>query len=348
MNSFTKVICFLFLLLKTTHLLATPFESENSFTPAKLIPKSHNVKEVPHATRLEGWVYMSYIVDVDGKTKDIEILAYSTKGANLHHAYKRVESLRYEAALYKGKPVESAKTYLLKHTISFYGSNNEGISTGYRYGFNRVDKYLQTKEFTKAKSELDQLNEDHSKNLTEQALTAWLYSNYYASQKDWSNYGEMVQIANHLREMLPTKMAIKNSQNLLSYYEFTQQYADAVNTVYKMKNIKNAEIKPDTIKAMILPLSKKLNSSVAIKIEANLKKDIAWQYSVGRKVLSVKVEQGKLDSAQFRCTNVVYNIEMDNLNSIVIPNDFHNCSFLLKGAEGSKIIITEKNQTQLL
>ena len=61
------------------------------------------------------------------------------------------------------------------------------------------DYYYLNQDFEKAITVLNQLRSSNAKNLTEQALSAWLHSIYYFHQQDWTQYRDNVLEAYLLR-----------------------------------------------------------------------------------------------------------------------------------------------------
>ena len=55
------------------------FVKAESFIPAKLINNHNTLNKTQSATRLEGWAYVSYVIDIDGKVSDIDIIDISDK-----------------------------------------------------------------------------------------------------------------------------------------------------------------------------------------------------------------------------------------------------------------------------
>ena len=100
---------------------------------------------------------------------------------------------------------------------------NDGISSRFREKYNEADNLLSNKKFDQAKNILNEITEDFAKNLTEQALNAWLHAHYFLSQQDWVSYSDSVTTAHRLREHLPTKMAIRNTQNLLEWQKIPER-----------------------------------------------------------------------------------------------------------------------------
>ena len=322
--------------------------TENKFTPAKFSENlnSKRATEKTNITRLEGWVWMSYIVGTDGVPKNIEVIDHSEKGYSLKVSFRFIKNFRYHPAKINGIPVESAKTYLLRHSVAFVGSNNDGISPGFRNRYNEARELLGAQDIIKAKAVLDELAQTNAKNLTEQSLSAWLHSVYFANQKNWSAYGESVQSAHHLRRFLPTKMAIENSQNLRDHQVFKKHYADAIITIYSMRHIKNAELDEATLQAMLKPIKELINAPEPIVLEATLEQDLVWMHGIARDTLSVTFSggeqgEGEIKVAELRCRNTHHVLTAGKIEQFEIPAHYRGCALILKGTPGTKVVVTE-------
>lgn len=318
-------------------------QTENKFTPAKFSENLNSKRAIgrTNPTRLEGWVWMSYIIGTDGIPKDIEVIDHSEKGYNLKVSFRFIKNFRYHPASINGKPVESAQTYLLRHSVSFMGSNNEGISVGFRNRYNEARKLLGDKDIVKAKAVLDELSQTNTKNLTEQSLSAWLHSMYFANQKNWPAYGESIQSAHHLRKYLPTKMAIENSKNLRDHQVFKKHYADAIITLYSMRHIKHAELDEPTLQAMLKPIKALINAPGPIVLETTLEQDLVWMHGIARDTLSVSYSEGEIKMAELRCRNTHHVMRAGKIEQFKIPAHYRGCALILKGTPGTKVVVIE-------
>lgn len=319
-------------------------QTENKFKPAKFKENlnSKHATEKVNASRLEGWVWMSYIIGTDGIPKNIEVIDHSEKGYSLKVSFAFIKNFRYHPAKINGKPVESGKTYLLRHSVAFVGSNNDGITPGFRNRYNEARKLLGAKDLIKAKAILDELAQTNTKNLTEQALSAWLHSVYFANQKNWTAYGEAIQSAHHLRKYLPTKMAIENSQNLRDHQVFKKHYSDAINTVYGMRQIKNAELDKETLQAMLKPINELINAPGPIVLETTLEQDLVWMHGIVRDTLSISYDEGEIKVAELRCRNTHHVLAAGKIEQFKVPAHYRGCTLMLKGAPGTKVVVTEE------
>jgi hypothetical protein len=255
-----------------------------------------------------------------------------------------VNNLRFKPATYNEKPVASVNDFLLLHRVSFQGDSNSSISPGFRTRYNNADKLLRGKDVDKTTDALKTLEDSNSKNLMEQSLVAYLYSVFYASQKNWPAYGDRLQTAERLRQYLPTKMAIKNAKNLISYHQFKQHLGEAVYTAYNMANIDNASLDKATLKTMVKPLMAQINSDSPIVVEATLEQDLAWTHIVVREAISLQYSKGQIEQAELRCDNALHPLKIEALATFTIPPDYLKCTLLLKGTSGTEVVLTAQGK----
>ncbi len=319
-------------------------QTENTFKPAKFKENLNSKKatEKSNLTRLEGWVWLSYIIGTDGIPKNLEVIDHSEKGYSLKVSFQFIKNFRYYPAKINGKPVESGATYLLRHSVAFVGSNNDGITPGFRNRYNEARKLLGENKPVKAKAVLDELAQTNAKNLTEQSLSAWLHSMYFAHLKNWPAYGEAVQSAHHLRKYLPTKMAIENSQNLRDHQIFKKHYADAISTIYSMRHIKNAELDDETLQAMLKPINDLINAPTPIVLETTLEQDFVWMHGIVRDTLNVSFNEGEINLAELRCRNTHHILPAGEIKQFKVPAHYRGCALTLKGTPGTKVVVTEE------
>lgn len=321
-------------LVKDDFVAATPIKNSN-----RSIPRERN-----RSDRLEGWAMLSYIIDTDGLVKEVVAVDVSSKGDYVTPSLKHLRSLRFTPATRQGKPVVSTRTQFISHKVTLYGSNNEGISPSFSKRYNAVDKLLGQQQFAEAKAPLAELQDTNTYNLTEQALSAWLHSIYYASQNDWPAYGQSVKNATYLRAYMPTKMAIRTSQNLLEWHKFKNQPADAIRTLYRMTDIDNAEIDQQTHQAMLLPLLQQIDEQPEIKINTTLNQAGAWLHMMSRSVFSLDFNQGELQKVELRCDDHWQPLVAAKVDKFIIPQSDYSCSVLVTGRPGAEITFVEQGE----
>lgn len=326
------------LLFITTQSIAADFVAPKLID--NLNPKGiHNTANM---SRLEGWTLMSFIISKNGLPKHIEVVNSSNNEKYIKDSIRYLQNYRYSPATYKDEKVFSAKTLLMKHDKSFRGNNNDGISVGFSIRYERANKFILNKQFDEALDVLDELRDTNTKNLTEQALSAWLHSLYFYHKENWFAYRDNMLEANQLREHLPVKMAITNSQNLLQWQVFQNQYSDAVYTLASMANIKNAKMNASTHKEMLQPILDSIKSEDIVEINTTLSKGKSWLHVLPRSSISLTTVSGEIELAELRCDNHWHQFELIKIDKFNIPDNYLNCSILIKGKPGTQIKFVEQ------
>lgn len=338
MNQFPLIIFALFFVVLKSHAA--------DFVPPELIDNLN--PKGPQATynksRIEGWTLMSYIIDDSGLPQHVVVVNSSNNGKYTKDSIRYLRNLRFAPATYSGKKTLSANTFLMKHDKSFYGSANDGITVGFSNRYDRANKFISEKKFDSALEVLNDLRESNAKNLTEQALSAWLHSLYYYQQGNWLAYRDNVLEANQLREHLPTKMAIISTQNLLEWQIFQNEYSDAVSTLDSMANIKGAKMDAATHKTMLREILHPLETEDIIEINTTLSEDKSWLHVVSRSVINLSTTIGKVKLAELRCDNTWHPFKTTEMINFSIPESYLNCSILVQGEAGTQIKFSEKGE----
>ncbi len=328
-------------------LLSTIFPAiAADFVPAKLKDNLNptGIRSTANLSRFEGWTLLSFIIDKNGLPQHIEVVNSSNNNKYTEDAIGYLQNYRYLPATYKGKKVLSSSTFLMQHDKSFYGYNNDGISVGFNLRYNRANKLISDKQFNKAIDVLDDLRDTNTKNLTEQALSAWIHSLYYYHVKNWLAYRDNMLEANQLREYLPVKMAITNTQNLLQWQVFQSQYLDAVYTLASMANIKNSRMDTSTHEEMLQPILDSLKTEAIIEINTTLSKGKSWLHIIPRSNITLTTVSGKVELAELRCDNYWHEFELAQIDHFNIPESYQNCAILIKGTPDTQIKFIEQGE----
>lgn len=320
-------------------------KGKSRFIRAKLIENQNSAKprETAIASRLEDWAYMSYVVDKAGKVQDVVILASGNKRAKAKTSIEFVENFQYQNALYDGEAVNSRKRFLLRH-LKTIGAPNEGLTPGFYARYEKILNQLRAKQYETALETLKDLEVHNAKNLSEQALSAWLHSLYYYSVQNWPAYGDALETATLLREYLPTKQAIKSTQNLFEYQKFKKHYAEAAETLKSMAGIEGAELDEVTYFAMLKPLLVLMKQTATVSETAELTRQYPWARLLFRNRADIQVLKGALNKVQLRCDNGWQVLDPSETITVTVPKGWRGCELLIAGGQGSRFSIRQSGE----
>ena len=345
MIKFTKLAALCSLIALPTHALARDVNDlgvdVQAATSAYIVKNSN--KRYPgsyNGSRLEGWALMSYVVDTQGKAKDIEVIIASDTRGSEENAEKYLTNLEFAPATKEGKTVEGGYLFSFEVGKYFNGYSNDKASRGFINEYDEINKMLQAKEFDKAEQALAELYKDHTKNTSEQALFAWLKSQYYYHQQQWFGFDEQLSVAYLLRAKLPTDIQYLVAKSALQWYSFKGDFNLAYNAIYALDNIEGKQFSEENKLATIKQIDDLLARTPQINSQINVSKDKLSYLSLSRG--SIKIEGASdVSKLQIRCADQVIDLEASESVNYVIDEQSRRCGLLVKSASPAEIKVKQ-------
>lgn len=317
----------------------------NEFSPPEVIedlnPKSRNSG---NPSRQEGWVFVNYIIDIDGKAKHIKLIDSSEKLDIYEQLNHYLDNRHYSPATMNKKQVPSAETLLYYTEKSLSHANNKGVTRGFRKHYKLANNHLEKKQFVKAKAALDNLHQNHSKNIKEQALSALLHSQYYFSQSNWDAYGKQSQIVSLLKDTLPAKSTVNVLQSQIQWHVFKKEYAAAFIALASLKHVKMVNMSESVYQGMYQDLLKLLQDDSNIEVRHTFTDQTAWLHKMSRQQLSLTWQQGSIDTIELRCKNNWRVLTEAEAKAFIVNKEDIQCDLLIQGASGTKISLIESGE----
>lgn len=334
---------FLVILLLTT--LPQAIQARN-YTEIEVL-KNNNSK-VPDSTsnmsKREGWVLLHYVVNKTGNTENYLVIDSNDSETYLSKTIKHLENLEFKPATLDGKPVTSSHFFIMQFEKAFSQSNNNGMSRAFNRRYNDISEALADRKYENAAEDLQELREDYAKNLTEQALSAWLHALYYYAVQDWYAYRDATQIAFYLRESLPTNIAMQNIQNLMQWQMYKKNYSGSAYTLGALNRLEGVSLTEEAFDKTKQDISNAFHKEPSIKIDSQLSANKAWFYRLTGSNISLKVHQGKVHTKSLRCNDSWQDLSNVELNEFQAPNAESECFLFIKGEAGTQFTYTEKDQ----
>ncbi|MBD1584728.1 hypothetical protein [Pseudoalteromonas sp. S16_S37] len=334
---------FLQFLLLTSLVLSCNVKAE--FTAPSLLENNNSKlpSRAKNGTRTEAWVRADFVVNESGKAE--HILLEMSDPNYYHDAKEYLSQLQYQSATFNGKPMKSAGQFTIKFHKIFSGVSNDGISSSYAKYFD-ITKAQVVNSDKQASLSLDNLTNEHTKNLTEQAYSAWLNSVYYASVQDWQSYDLYVKESALLYDLLTPDLALMSMQNLMNLYVYQLHLSDARQTLLAMANIKYKTLSQQTVDQFTAQLHQLMNDNPVIKIEAQLSKHKTWRHTLNRSTISLLPQQGKVSAAALYCQNGYHAFTSQSIEEFSVPEAFGECRLVIQGDEATKIVFTESGASR--
>lgn len=313
------------------------------FIPAKLIENGNpSYNETSQTTRIEWWADVSFVVDQAGLPQDIEFINISAKAINRAAVEAYIKKLVYIPATYNAKPVFSNKTFFFQYDISFYGSANDGVSTGFRKNYNVADKLVVSDKFEDASKALVILENKYAKNLSEQALTSWLKSVYFYKISAWKEYGDEVEKAFLLKKYLPKELMIKVVLNSIDIRVFKKQYSSALIAATELKQLKGISNPEEAYQIYHQQILADLEQHTKLEKTYILRKDLSHYILINRADVSLTVNTGTISHLELRCSKRQTILQVGNEVSFSLSEDGSKCALIVKGIEGTEFAIREQ------
>jgi hypothetical protein len=158
---------------------------------AKVIQNNNRIEKV-HTSRggMEGWVIVSFIIGLDGKPRDIVPIDYSGKVRYINSTIRYVNNLIYSPVMVDGLVTTSQDSLFVPNTYSGIGNSENSVTPAFSREYQGAMDILanSTPDLPNVRKRIDELENDHTKNLNEHAMAAWLESVYYYEEQDFLEY----------------------------------------------------------------------------------------------------------------------------------------------------------------
>lgn len=325
-------------------LLLSTVYAHADYTPPKMLEDANTseAKSGPGYGRLEGWATLYFMVSKEGGTEQVLIETSDPKYQSSAQSYLNL--IKYAPAKVGDKLAYGQSYTPVDFTTAYFGNPNNGISPPYAKMYDQVFPMLLKGEIENGEPLLQELLEDHTKNLTEQALSAWLKSIYYFHKKDWGNYGNNLKLAARLRYRLPPDLAYKSTDNLMKFQINKKHFADALQTFLTIDSIKGKELAETSIKEVIAAVWDLINKHPKVESEETLIANRIWTRKIHRRQIAFQMTEGKADRAALYCQNGFHEFAQATASEYSIPEAFGKCTLMLKSEQSATFSFSEQGE----
>ena len=348
MHTYIKTfISFAFLASVSTVSANSAFEKgvfEKTYTPAQVIEnKNESFPKSYSGSRLEGWALLSYVVAKDGSVNDIALLSQSTVVDTQAEAQRYLNNLVFSPAIKGEQPVESGYLFTYQAGKYFTGYANDKASRGFLNEYDEVNSFIKEKNFKAAEAGLTQLFADHTKNTAEQALFAWLKSQFYYFQQQWQGFDEQIKIAYLLRAQLPTELHYSVVKSALQWFIYQQDFYLAYNAINALGNIEGKVFTSENKLATAKQVDDILAQTTQIKTVITLQEQQLQYFSLSRANIVLENAQN-LEQVELRCANQVIKFSPSKQIAYAIDPASRRCGLLLKSRKSEQLTLTQTGE----
>lgn len=321
-------------------LYSTYSSAENStqspIVISPIVKENSNASRKVRATRngMEGWGHASFVIDAQGIPQNIVIFDYSGEDRYIKASERYIENLTYSPASIDGINTTSHEIIFIRHSISGEGVSGNSVTPKFLEEYQEImNKMLGTNaDLPNIEELIEDLKDDHTKNLNEQALMAWLESIYFYKIKDFQQHMRQSRIVTNLNPYIPVKMLSKAVVNLYESELFYGYYLEAQETVDEMSNMGGLEIRKDIQNQLQARVTSTIsNKEPHLLTKGKIMSLESWILRVFKPKIIISNVKGNINSVELRCTGH-YSKHNDGWdNGITVPNNAKLCSVLVSG-----------------
>jgi TonB family protein len=296
----------------------------------------------------EGWVLMSYVVDVEGNVQDPVVEDYEGDKRFQRSALDAIERWKFSPAMKDGKPTEQCHSAV---RFDFTMGGVGGASRKFIRIYEEALDALNEGDLEKAQALFMKLDEGISSNRYENAWMSSLDARIAQAEQ------------NNPRELKAVTRAIANSKSHeKGKGTFDENY---IGFLYQRKFILEASLghfalaletseaiaqRPDSgtlmssIQHIVTKIEELIASEQHLRLSVTLSERGHYFHSLARKQFTFIDIEGKLDTVEVRCDTHRERFTVAEAFIWSIPETWGKCRVMVEGEEGTSFSLVEVNQ----
>lgn len=343
-----------------TSLLATPFFVQSASEQVE--PKSRLIETYIAAEPVEraapkyprdaarngqsGWVQMSFVVDEEGKVKDVMVLDNSGPKSFIKEARKAVKKWQYSPASVNGESIEQCEN-TVQLDFAMGGDHFGKVSRKFNKIFKKGKLALQNNDMEGVKQALDTIDELAGMSPAERYWRYNLAIFYYEKTGDAEQ---------RYRALLRADSTIGSTYLKADEKEAAKAYLLRELFIYQTQNslfalaLENFErlekLLPETAKnyqQYAGKIKEIVNGNQHVFVDGKINEYGNWSHSLARNSFALTEIKGNLGKLEVRCDkkrSVYTAVEGSQWN---VPESWGECTVLISGDENSSVTLVEIN-----
>lgn len=291
----------------------------------------------------EGWVVISYIVDVDGRVKDPLVLDSAGSERFAEVAKKALLGFEFYPALLNGKPIETANN---KYKFMFsIRKKSAGASRAFAREYRRIRTLLDNKEFDAFLERAKRLKDTKTNNHYENSFYWLIMAGYYAEIENSKLYlSSLKKAISYEGEFLPRVMYASALSSLYYQQLGAGELKHAFETADRIEPYLKKRPELKSVLTHRDQLIEELKTHPTITTPGVVGAKGFWGHHLFRKNISLNVQSGSVSSLEFRCEQQVRRFEFDQdgpKSMWKIPTKWGDCSVFVKGSVDAEFMLLE-------
>ena len=297
----------------------------------------------------EGWVEISYVVDIDGNVQDPIVDDFGGHKDFKQAAVKALKKWQFSPALQNGQATEQCHQNI---RFDFIMGDQSGASKKFIREYKIARALLEKNDLAEAAMKIDELHEFEHPNRYENSwiwnIDARLAKELGQQQRELNSINR--SIASSSRQS--KKYRTFDDRYFVYLYErkfklevvFTQ-YANALNTFETIKKLPSSEKLQEGIKGYVDTVNTIIASQDSIVVKTNITKNGHRFHLLTRNAFGFEDVQGQLDTVEVRCEGKREKYSVAQEHIWKIPESWGICRVFVSGEPGTTFNLVEVSST---
>lgn len=292
--------------------------------------------------RSDGWVQLSYVIDKEGKVKDIVPVDYGGDKAFISAAMKAVKKWKFEPAMADGEPIEQCDNAI---QLDFVISNGAGVSRRFNSAMFSGRTALSEGDLDKVRDALNKMDTAKSINITEIFWRNHLAISLYNKTGELDKKHDAVVQA---RSSLNAVSLDDDQKARLRSYLLQEEFAYLVNHRFYSSALftfdKLKEANPDEASVYedaVLRVKSLIASEEPIVVPVEIDDSGRWHHYLARRAFTFAEVEGRLDKVEIRCSRTFRSFTISDKSQWQIPASWGQCNIHVLGEQNSKFKLVE-------
>lgn len=321
----------------------------NAYQPAQVIErKDPTYPQSAARSGNEGWVMMSYVIDVDGNVQDPIVEDFEGDKNFKRSAVRALKNWKFAPAMKDGKPTEQCHSAV---RFDFTMSDANGASRSFVRIYKKARDLLASGDISGAEAQLAELKGDNDFNRYENAWMSSLEANIAKElgddERELKAIGRTISTsATHTSEKSTFNDEYLGYLYQRSFVLETQlgYFADALQTAEKIAQKDNGE-------SLIQPLQNTIDDVIAmiasdehLVTDVNLRDSGRYFHSLARNKFAFIDIVGNLSTVEVRCETHREKFTVAEQYVWSIPASWGQCRVIVEGQQGANFALVEINR----
>ena len=279
----------------------------------------------------EGWVDMTFMVDVTGETYEIGVEDHSHGGEDFVDAVRKsIEKYKFSPATQNGEPVDSSQSIRIFFNME---GDAPGVSIRFKKHYTNFQKAIAEKNIQEAEDELSSLRNSKGMSLYDDAflnLASFMYEKEFGTpenqlkylSKIFSNVSSRYFDDNLYTSLLTTVFGLEVKQMHLD------QALETYKRLSRRKNTKELLTKLDGTVEQIKAMK---YDDTSYPVKGQIDESGYWDFVLYKNAFKFDNIKGELNEFKLRCSTKYLFLAYEQDKVYEIPKDYGRCFLSVYG-----------------